>query len=578
MPDPSEAEQRNGRTPAQPGVASAAGLLLGALVVVTAWAVVELWGLGEAPFHTKGEPREALVVWEMTHGGGWILPRRNGTELPSKPPLFHWLGALASLTGGQTDEWSIRLPSAVLSLFGLLGVLAAGTALWGPVAGVVAALSLMTTFEWARAATQARVDMVLTAGMEAAFLGFLFFLRSGSAVWLGVMYVGAAVAVLGKGPVGVVLPAAVALVTLACTRRLGVLRRMRLLRGAMLIVMLAGSWYLLAAHAGGMDFFRKQVLEENVFRLLGGDHFSGGHRHSNFRLLGLLLLGLLPWTLFLPPLAAALWRRRRELTFAGGELYCLVWIAVVLGFYVLAASKRGVYLLALYPAVALLLGWWWSRAAEGVGLWWRSAVLRPVGLVLAVALVVLLAVAVAATAGVPILEAVAAWLPPRERGSAVAIGVAVVSEGVLLLAALGLALVAVLALAAACEQGGKFAFFAPAFMSAAALIVVVRLVVLPAAARQETLRDFIRQARAAVGPADAMFFHRGFDYGAVYYSGGHIPVYKGPFPRGAPRFILMSRSEWERLRAALVSDYEQVGLAAEAKAPKRLVLLRRLRD
>src|SRR5512139_5716 len=113
------------------------------VMVVAAWGVLELWGLGKAPFHTKGEPREGLVVWQMTHDGGWILPRRDGPtglELPSKPPLFHWLGAATSLAHGSTDEWSIRFPSALLSLIGLLCVFAAGTALWGPGAGLAAAL------------------------------------------------------------------------------------------------------------------------------------------------------------------------------------------------------------------------------------------------------------------------------------------------------------------------------------------------------------------------------------------------------------------------------------------------------
>lgn len=31
-------------------------------LVVVAWVGLELWGLGRAPFHTKGEPREGLVV------------------------------------------------------------------------------------------------------------------------------------------------------------------------------------------------------------------------------------------------------------------------------------------------------------------------------------------------------------------------------------------------------------------------------------------------------------------------------------------------------------------------------------
>src|SRR5512135_1093571 len=100
-----------------------------AVLIILAWTVLQLWGLGRVPFHTKGEPREGLVVWEMTHGGGWILPKRNGEELPSKPPLFHWLGAITSLAHGATDEWSIRLPSAGLSLVAALCVFATGAAL-----------------------------------------------------------------------------------------------------------------------------------------------------------------------------------------------------------------------------------------------------------------------------------------------------------------------------------------------------------------------------------------------------------------------------------------------------------------
>ena len=65
------------------------------MVLVLA-AVVCFRGIAEQPFYTKGEPREAVVVWEMAHGGGLILPLRNGTEIPSKPPFFHWLALLAS--------------------------------------------------------------------------------------------------------------------------------------------------------------------------------------------------------------------------------------------------------------------------------------------------------------------------------------------------------------------------------------------------------------------------------------------------------------------------------------------------
>src|SRR6185369_11147148 len=101
----------------------------------------------------------------------------------------------------------------------------AGTRLWSARAGACSALALMTMFEWARAATGGRVDMTLTFGLQLAFLSLLFFLRSGAPAWLVPLYAGISLAVLGKGPVGVILPGLVALAMVALRRDLGVLRR-----------------------------------------------------------------------------------------------------------------------------------------------------------------------------------------------------------------------------------------------------------------------------------------------------------------------------------------------------------------
>src|SRR5579872_6144494 len=56
--------------------------------------------LGGAPLYTKGEPREAVTVFDIVHGGGVILPMRAGVEIPSKPLLMHWLAAIVSLIAG----------------------------------------------------------------------------------------------------------------------------------------------------------------------------------------------------------------------------------------------------------------------------------------------------------------------------------------------------------------------------------------------------------------------------------------------------------------------------------------------
>ena len=80
--------------------------------------ILYMWQLGELPFYTKGQPREATVVWEIYTHGEWILPLRNGHLIPSKPPLFHWLGALCSFALGELSEFTIRLPSAILAIVG----------------------------------------------------------------------------------------------------------------------------------------------------------------------------------------------------------------------------------------------------------------------------------------------------------------------------------------------------------------------------------------------------------------------------------------------------------------------------
>ena len=46
--------------------------------------------IGLTDFHTKGEPREAIVAVSMLDSGNWILPENNGGDMAYKPPMFHW--------------------------------------------------------------------------------------------------------------------------------------------------------------------------------------------------------------------------------------------------------------------------------------------------------------------------------------------------------------------------------------------------------------------------------------------------------------------------------------------------------
>ncbi|MBI3786500.1 MAG: glycosyltransferase family 39 protein [Deltaproteobacteria bacterium] len=557
------------------------------LLLLIAWLVLVSWGLGDVPFHTKGEPREGLVVWEMTHGGGWILPQRNGTELPSKPPLFHWLGALASIAHGKTDEWSIRFPSAALSLAGTFAVFAAGTALRNVTTGLPAALILMTTFEWARASTNARVDMTLTVGLEAAFLSLLFFWRTRSTTWLVPLYLGMSWAVLGKGPVGVALPGLTVVVLLALSwngeafreRRYRAvfdwtcLRQMKPLHGAVAVIAIAGSWYVMALLIGGWPFFRKQILAENVFTFLNNRHFDGGHRHGLFYQPLQLFLGLLPWSLLLPGLAVTLWQKRQELGRNDWRLYMLIWIAVVFSFFEVAASKRGVYLLSLYPAVALLLGWWLDEQRRAiVSQRWLAGSLAIIAWTATAVLLVTAVIVALECLGISPLALLQSRLKPKaaaglELGRTVIRACGYRLTVLLTFAAIGLAL------SAQAARGSRWSNVFVALWSTTALaLLTTRIVVMPAAAHELTLRDFMVHVRQVVEPTAEMSFYKTFDYQAVYYSQRHIPTHRDAWTAPGPRYLLIESSAWKEQPAEALSAYEHVPLADEGK----LILLRRL--
>jgi len=550
------------------------------LLILLAWVGLELWGIGWQAFHTKGEPREGLVVWEMTHGGGWILPRRNGVELPSKPPLFHWLAAATALGRGATDEWSMRFPSVALSLVGLLCVFATGAALWTPRAGLISALGLMTMFEWARAATNARVDMTLTLGLQIAFLSVLFFLRSRAAVWLLPLYLGIAWAVLGKGPVGVALPALVALAMFIVTRDFTALPRLRLGAGALAVVVIAGSWYAMAVILGGAAFFHKQVLAENVFTLLYNAKYRPGHQHGVGYLIGAWLLGVLPWTLFLPAVGVRLWRERRTLSAGDARVYLLVWIAVVLAFYGIAAAKRSVYLLALYPAIALLLGWWWDAQDRSATPWdpWQLRILIGLCWAATCVVVLLLLVTLLEALGVPLLGSIHGWF-----GKSAQLFLPWVSElmrggRALLVGPLLIAAVALWACRRAAQRGEWIRVFASLWLAVAALLIAVRLAILPVISEHQSLRGFMGRVREIVGPNETLSFYKAFDYQAVFYWNGHIPAFDGDLSAGAPRYALTTSRQWEHLPAPVREQYEEV-VRADNRAPSdpnRLVLIRRV--
>jgi hypothetical protein len=544
---------------------------LAILVLALLGAALFLVNLGGYPFYTKGEPREAVIVFNMLHGGGFILPLRAGIEVPSKPLLMHWLAAIVSILAGGVNEWTVRLPSALFAIGGMLAAYFYVRRLFDNRVAFLAALILGTTVQYLGAGSGARVDMTLTFFMEIALFEFIL-IAEGLTVRRMTMYFAIAMAVLSKGPVGLILPALIALVWIAIERRWELLRELRLGRGAALVALLAGGWYLAATVAGGMPFVHKQLLAENLFRFVRDNAFHQGHAHPFYYMEGALMAGFMPWSPLLLIVFVQAARRPRQMD--PRLSYVMVWFVAVLLFYNLPQSKRGVYLLALYPALATLLAIYVEAAARGLdvsGKWIRllsqlaamAFVLVGIDALLGLGLLalaphalelVLKAFVITNYDFVPQLELAAAAHP----FVGMALGVAMVAIGVLAVRSRQSAerLCMVLTGAMAC------------------LALAANLFVVPALADALTLEPFTHEAMNIVG-THTVGYMGALNYDVAFYSERNLPVvsiWSGP----RPDYLIAWREEFLRLPPSMREQFRAVLLShpTELDGSGGMVLLR----
>ncbi len=533
-----------------------------------------LVNLGGYPLYTKGEPREAVTIYDIVHGGGWILPARAGVEIPSKPLLMHWLAALVSLVTGVT-EFSVRLPTAALGIAGVLVCYFCGRRLFDDVSAFFAALMMATTAQYLQAATGARVDMTLTFFMEVAFFEFIL-MAEGLTERRMLFYVAIACAILTKGPVGGALPLMVAIIWIALKRRFSVVRDLALVRGAIVVIVLAGGWYLGALIEGGEAFFRKQILAENLYRVVASAAVHEPHAHSFYYMEGALLAGFLPWTIVAP--IATLLALRRPRALDSRLSYFVIWFVAVLVFYNLPQSKRGVYLLALYPALALLIGVYLADAIvfRDAARRWIAATTRVVGIATIVAGAgVLAALATLArspelfrTALVP-FDIEAPGFPTMlvtavNAGSMVSIGVPIIALVIGVWLLLSRAAIERLVLA----MGVTMILIA----------LAANVVVVPAIANTLSLKNFTIEAMKEVGGSPCAYLDA-LNYDVAFYSGRSMPIVRAR-DKALPDYLICWRAYYFGSGAAF-RDHYQIILTSNPTSldgSDEMVLLQRRRS
>ncbi len=326
---------------------SGASWLLGALVVLG------FAGLGRVPLTLPDEGRYTLLPLEMVQSGDFVTPRLDGVLYFEKPPLHYWLNAAAIALLGPVPV-AARLACA---FFGLATVLATGLfarRLGGTAAGLLAAAVLATSplhFALSRTNT---LDMTVTFFVTLTVMAFWEAVRPGARrIWWDVAAVGAALAVLTKGLIGLVIPGAIVFFWLLASGRWEILKRVPWLRSLFLLFVVAAPWHVLMARRHG-DFLDFYFVREHFLRYATP---IAGRQQPFWYFFAVVAIGMAPWT---PLLLAALGRLRslRDRAFRAERpelLFLAVWAGFVILFFSASKSKLSGYVLPALPPLAILV-------------------------------------------------------------------------------------------------------------------------------------------------------------------------------------------------------------------------------
>ena len=346
-----------------------------------------LWNLGAIHLVDETEPLFAEASRQMTVTGDWITPYFNEQTRFDKPPLIYWTQAIAYLAIG-VNEWAVRLPSA-LSAIALMIFLF--YTLWKvtqsqeqgdsnpdskihllPFFGSGMMALNIETIAWGRIGVS---DMLLTGCMCSALLAFFLGYsqqttendsrsatpeKSPMNFWYLAFYILIALAILSKGPVGIVLPGLIILLFLLYLGQFWtVFREMKPIRGCIIILAIALPWYILVTWFNGQEYLNSFFGYHNFERFT-----NVVNRHSApwYFYFVVVLIGFAPWSVYLPLAIARLnwWKRKqwqRQPRTQQFGLFALCWFVGIFAFFSIAATKLPSYVLPLMPAAAILVAW-----------------------------------------------------------------------------------------------------------------------------------------------------------------------------------------------------------------------------
>jgi len=227
--------------------------------------------------HDFDPSQYAEVARRMLQANQWLDLHDSWAPFVNKPPLTMWAQAVTMAVFG-VGSFAARLPVLLFGLLAMAATYVAGKELWNARTGGLAAIGVGGSIAFQHMVADPKVDMPLLAFSTVSIAALLVSRRRPGVVWLA--WVSAGLAMLSKGPLGVVLPMAAVgpeliraswLDGTTLWQRLG---KMKLVRGFLIVAVLAVPFYLAIYLRSGTDAAMYLLVRQGFGRLTGNSGWN----------------------------------------------------------------------------------------------------------------------------------------------------------------------------------------------------------------------------------------------------------------------------------------------------------------
>ena len=305
-------------------------------------------GLGSAPLFDVDEGAFSEATREMMISKNYLTTYLNGAPRFDKPILIYWIQLLCVKLFG-VNEFAFRLPSALAGTAWATSIFLFVRKESGNRQAFFAAAMMVLALQIIVIAKAAIADGLLNCFLALTMFSLLTHFKTGSKHSLYIAFAAAGFGMLTKGPIAILIPAAVSFLF---ALQEGTLKKwIRMIFnpiGILLFLFIALPWYLLEYRDQGWAFIEGFFFKHNLSRF--NTSFEG-HSGSVFYYIPVIIVGMMPFTgLFFTVLFNI-----KTLLSDRTNRFLLIWFVFVFIFFSLSGTKLPHYTIYGYTPLFILM-------------------------------------------------------------------------------------------------------------------------------------------------------------------------------------------------------------------------------